>query len=298
MSALNDERRQVLPSKVIWDGTIDRFEVFRNNVEGHYGQIDAGYLFDSSFQEAYLEWVVDCYVDFLDEVPSASQIKKDARALYGALLSACQSGVGRRILMENRDKQYGIRSWCQLVQQYETDRNRNVRIKRLESVINMDFNRNYRGGHVKWIQDYEDAFTELALPGQKTWNDDDIKKHRCVQNAQNIGLVDTTFGELVGDKSFIETCNFLRSHAIRLDQQSKEKAARQIHNASQLSNRAKKDKVKKVLSLTNEIQIQDSYSSDEESVAVSPTKNAMVYKLAQIPPDIWVTVSLEAKKLL
>jgi hypothetical protein len=63
-------------------------EVFRNNVEGHYGQIGAGYLFDLSFQDAYLERVVDCYVDFLDEVPSASQIKKDARALYGALLSA------------------------------------------------------------------------------------------------------------------------------------------------------------------------------------------------------------------
>jgi hypothetical protein len=39
-------------------------------------------------------------VDFLGEVPSASHIKKDARASYGALLSACQSGVGRRILME------------------------------------------------------------------------------------------------------------------------------------------------------------------------------------------------------
>jgi hypothetical protein len=50
MSAVNDERRQVLPSKVIWDGTIDRF-VFRNNVEGHYGHIGAGYLFYSSFQE-------------------------------------------------------------------------------------------------------------------------------------------------------------------------------------------------------------------------------------------------------
>jgi hypothetical protein len=112
MSAVNDERGQVLPSKVIWDGTIDRFEVFRNNVEGHYEQIGAGYLFDSSFQEAYLEWSVDCYVDFLDEVPSDSQIKKDARALYGALLSVCQSGVGRRILMENRDKQESIRSWC------------------------------------------------------------------------------------------------------------------------------------------------------------------------------------------
>jgi hypothetical protein len=49
ISAANDERRQLLPSKVIWDGTIYRFEVLRNNVEGHYGQIGAGYLFDSSF---------------------------------------------------------------------------------------------------------------------------------------------------------------------------------------------------------------------------------------------------------
>jgi hypothetical protein len=44
MSAVNDERRQVLPSKIICDGTID-FEVFRNNIEGHYGQIGAGYFF-------------------------------------------------------------------------------------------------------------------------------------------------------------------------------------------------------------------------------------------------------------
>jgi hypothetical protein len=166
MLAVNDERSQILASKVIWDGTIDRFEVFRNNIEGHHGQIGAGYLFDSSFQKAYLERGVDCYVDFLDELSFALQIKKDARALYGALLSECQSGVGRRILMENRDKQDGIRSWCQLVQQYETDGNRNVRIKRLESVINTVFHSNYRGGLVKWIQDYEDAFTELALVGQ------------------------------------------------------------------------------------------------------------------------------------
>jgi hypothetical protein len=34
-------------------------------------------------------------------------------------------------------------------------------------------------------------FTELALTDQKTWNDDEIKKRRFVQNAQNIGLVDT-----------------------------------------------------------------------------------------------------------
>jgi hypothetical protein len=53
MSAEKDERRQVLPSRVIWDGSIDRFEVFRNKVEGHYGQIGPGYLFDSGLQTAY-----------------------------------------------------------------------------------------------------------------------------------------------------------------------------------------------------------------------------------------------------
>jgi hypothetical protein len=194
--------------------------------------------------------------------------------------------------MENRGKQDGIRSWCQLVQQYEIDGNRNFRIKRLESVINTVFHRNYRGGLVKWIQDYEDAFTELALFRKKAWNDDEIKKHRLVQNAQNIGLIDTVFEELVSDKSFIETCGFLRSHATRLDQQYKERAARQIHNVSQSSNWSKKDKVKKVLALINEIQIQDSCSSDEESTAVPPTKTAKVHKLAQIPPEIWMTLPL------
>jgi hypothetical protein len=54
MLAVNDERRQVLPSKVIWDGTIDRFEVFRNNVEGHYGQIGAAYLIQVSRKPTYI----------------------------------------------------------------------------------------------------------------------------------------------------------------------------------------------------------------------------------------------------
>ena len=77
----------------------------------------------------------DFYVDFLDEVPSASQIKKDSRAFYGTLISACQGGVGRRIQMENRHKQDGIRAWYQFVNQYKTDGNGNVRIKKLENVI-------------------------------------------------------------------------------------------------------------------------------------------------------------------
>jgi hypothetical protein len=137
----------------------------------------------------------------------------------------------------------------------------------------------------------------MKMPSQN-WLYDDVKKRRFVQNSQNIGLVDTVFEELVSDMSFIDTCNFLRSHAIRLDQQYKEKAARQMHNTSQSSNRAKKCKLKKFLALINEIQIQDSCSSDKNSATLQLTKTAMVCKLAQILPDIWMTLPLEAKKWL
>jgi hypothetical protein len=60
------------------------------------------------------------------------------------------------------------------------------------------------------IQDDEDGFTELVLLGQKTCNDDNIKKRQSVRNSQNIGMVDTVFEELVINNSFIETSNFLR----------------------------------------------------------------------------------------
>jgi hypothetical protein len=130
-----------------------------------------------------------------------------------------------------------------------------------------------------------------------TWNGDEIKKPPFVQNAQNIGFLDTVFEELVSNKSFTETFNFLRLRVVRLDHQNKEKlqAARQTHNASQSSHSGKKDKVTKVLVLINAIQIQNSCGSDKESYIVPPTKPAMVCKLVQITPEICINLPLEAK---
>jgi hypothetical protein len=42
------------------------------------------------------------------------------------------------------------------------DGNRIVRIIKLESVITAVYHWNYKGGLVKWIQDYEYAFAELS----------------------------------------------------------------------------------------------------------------------------------------
>jgi hypothetical protein len=97
-------------------------------------------------------------------------------------------------------------------------------------------------------------------------------------------MVDTVFEELVRVKSFIETCNFLRSHAIRHDQQSKEKATRQVNSTRQATSASKKDKVKLSLALVQKLQIQDATGSNEEMEVPQSSKIAMVCKLAQMSP--------------
>jgi hypothetical protein len=151
ISVSNGERRQFLNPHVIWGGCIDRFKVFRSNVEGHYEQIGSGYLFDTEFQTTYFERFTGCYADFLDEVPSASQIKEDGRTQNCALLSAFQAVLGRCILMEKINKQDGIWACYQYVSLYETAGNVNVRIKKLENVITRVFNKKLQGGLIKHI---------------------------------------------------------------------------------------------------------------------------------------------------
>jgi hypothetical protein len=71
---------------------------------------------------------------------------------------------------------------------------------------------------------------------------------------------------------------------------------RQIHETNQSPSSTKRDKVKKILALINEVQ--DSINSDEELDVLMPTKTAMVCNLSQVPPEIWMTLSLEAEKWL
>jgi hypothetical protein len=50
------------------------------------------------------------------------------------------------------------------------------------------------------------------------------------------------------------------------------------------------------LALVNELQLQDSTGSDEEIDISTSSKTAMISKLAQVPPEIWMTLSMEVKK--
>jgi hypothetical protein len=209
--------------------------------------------------------------------------------LNGALFSSCQGGVGRRVLLENGIKQDGIQSWYQLLNQYEMDSNWNVKIKTLDNVITTVFHRHYGAGLLNWIQEYEDTFQNLLYLDRRHGVMINSKKRWFLENTLKIGIDDTVCDELAREKSFIETCNFLWSHAIRHDQQNKEKATRQVNSTNQAISANKKDKVKHVLALINELQILGSNGSVEELEVLSSFKAVMICNLAQVPPKIWMT---------
>ena len=52
------------------------------------------------------------------------------------------------------------------------------------------------------------------------------------------------------------------------------------------------------MALVNELQIQESIGSDEEIDISTSSKTAILCKLAQVPPEIWMTLLIEAKKWL
>ena len=144
---------------------MDSFSAFQAQVEGFYSQIGAGYLFLEDFQSCYLMNGTQCWIYFQDNVHSQSQTKKDIKALYGALKTACQSGVGKSEILFHKKKQDGVRAWMKMVSKYENGGDLETRINTLEAVIETPFHGRYKGGLLQWITDYENAFAKLAELG-------------------------------------------------------------------------------------------------------------------------------------
>ena len=92
-------------------------------MEGHYAQIGAGYLFDEEIQAKFLEKGYEAILEFPEEGIPVTRFKKDAGALFGALCSACQHGVGKTILIEHQVKQDGICAWIEIKSKYDADGN-------------------------------------------------------------------------------------------------------------------------------------------------------------------------------
>ena len=297
-----DEKRQAMPARYTWNGDMDGFEQFQNQVQGFYGQIGMGYMFKSEFQKRYLANGTQAFIFFLDEVASESQVKKDITALYGALMAACKVGVGSKILLQHEDTMDGLRAWMDMVDRYKNGGDRDVRIRQLEQVINKPYTDKYKGGLKKWVQDYENAFAHLVKLKCSKWMEDDSRKRQVLDNLfQEHSVEKHLWEEKMKGLNTDEVFNKLRTFSIRADASADDKATRKARlgqssaDASQsldydlLAQSVVKAMKAGSTGLTPPTPVEDDYDSQLE---------ALCCKLSMVPADVWRKLPPDLQKLI
>ena len=86
---VKEVKRSSLPASCKFLGDMDKFDDFKDALEGHYRQQQASYLFNKEFVRQYNAIGASCYLNF-PGLTSANQVVKDVEALYGALQTSCQ----------------------------------------------------------------------------------------------------------------------------------------------------------------------------------------------------------------
>ena len=281
---VKEVKRASLPSSVKFSGDIEKFDDFRDAVEGHYRQQQASYLFNEDFIKQYEQFGSDCYVNFTG-LTSANQVTKDVEALYGALQTACQKGSAKSILLKYKKSSNGVAAWSHMVERFGSDGDFETRIDKLERVVNTPFSKSYKGGLRAWLKDYENAFAELEVLGESSYMSDASKKRKIIQNCVPKDSKDAMIiRELCVGKSYQQTCKMIRQHALLSDnkrtipQVNKTTIEHLVHMmAQQLNLPSREDEV--------EVEGNDSVSDDNTMVMANLTRiNMDVWK--ELPRDV------------
>jgi len=292
-----EEKRTPLPARYTWNGDLATFDEFQEQVEGHYGQVGAGYLFMEDFQERYMLNGISCWIDFKSFVSSEQQAKRDICALYGALRSACKNGIGKSMLVPFKKEQDGIKAWRSLVKKYEGEGNTEVRIEKLEHIISVPYTRSYKGGLLQFIQDYENAFAELDILGNKSWLEDNERKRRILSNVTYLNEFNNTmYREIAKGKTFPQVCDLLRQQAVSEDHHASLRATRkarltQSSTGSEMYEAIAQQLVQamKASTLSEDGGDQGSQSTDMEALSC---------KLSSIDDEVWKKLPSDVRKLV
>ena len=134
-------------------GNTDKFDDFKDAVQGHYHQQQASNIFNKEFFRQWNAIGGSCYLSFTG-LTSANQVIKDVGALFGALQTFCQRGVAKSVLLKYADEINGVAAWKDLIEEFGNNRDKESRIDKLKTVINIHYTKSYKGGLRGWIMDY------------------------------------------------------------------------------------------------------------------------------------------------
>ena len=157
-----------LPAKIQWDGTTTGFQEYKAAIEGFYVQSYSGYLFDEKFQELYIKHgpaetidhpLLPRYIKI-----TRPQLEEAKVHLFGAIQhSTKKSNTVKKYINKYRRETDGIKVWIDLSATQDNDGNKQVREARLTRITTQEYDRNYPGRLMKYLDDIDDAYSGLDM---------------------------------------------------------------------------------------------------------------------------------------
>ena len=288
IKALTPETKEVkrsnLPATCKFDGTISKFSIFRNIVEGHYTQQQAAYLFNPEFVKQYEEYGPSCYINF-PGTRSELQVKMDVEALFGAIQQSCATPALQAIIIKHKDPPNGVAAWQDLIKKFGSSGAKEIRVEELENIVGTAYTASYKGGLTAWVQDYENAFAELDALGDTTFAGDEKKKKRLLRKFaspnSHLGMV---LKELCKGQTFEETCQTLRVHGLS---GGSTRSPRMIQNTS---------KMDELVNLISD-RVNANLTIAQEPPAQDQVVNTLAH-LSRLDNDIWRKLPRDIQQLI
>ena len=137
-------KRQALPVRVGWDGQLSTFNRYKNELTGFYRQVGQGYMFDPEFQRIYKVWGDQAIDRYSKANITMTQFIKDKEALYGGVQSSIKAGHGLKQVLKYEEEQDGLMAWMELMDEYDKEGSKDLRIMKLESIVSTPFSRGYK----------------------------------------------------------------------------------------------------------------------------------------------------------
>ena len=136
------------------------------------------------------------------------------------------------------------------------------------------------------MQDYENAFAELATLGEKAWSDDSAKKRRLINNAQNLDIASSVLTRLIERDSFAGLCRFLTNHQVQSEYQATIKAQRKAMTVNTSTDT--KDMEERIIQRLRTEQATPTNDTDDNMTAV-------ICRILNVPPEVWESMTQEAR---
>ena len=152
-----------------------------------------------------------------------AQFIKDKEALYGGVQSSVKAGHGLKQVLKYEEEQDGLMAWMELMEEYDKEGSKDLRIMKLENIVSTPFSRGYKGGMLQWVTDYESAFAELGyIHKLNAYTDDEMIKRRVLQYLQTPAL--SWLDNASKSMSSTELMQAIKEYAIKQNSYSKGRA--------------------------------------------------------------------------